>query len=583
LHASATTTVQCPALTLTKTADASPVDAGAQIGFTITGLNSSAAGTGTAQGVVIDDPLPTGSGVSWSIATAPPTCSIQTELQTAAQTLHCGAVALARGASESIHMTSPTGFASCATLSNTASLSATNHPSLTADASIRVTCASLTLSKTADAATVDAGDPIGFVITATNSAAEGTGIAHGAVLDDPLPEGAGISWSILTGPPNCSIQTNQQTGAQTLHCIATDLAAGAMFSVHVVSATTSASCAVLPNTATLTATAHPTVIARATTTVQCPSVTLTKTADAGFVNAGEQIGFTITASNSGAAGTGTATDVVIDDPLPSGNGIDWHLEAGPATCSVTGVAPAQSLICSAADLAPGASEVAHVISASVFSACGTYENTATASLGNGLAPPPASASVEVQCSGLALTKTADVGTVNAGEDIGFTITATNAGPGTATDATLTDPLPSGEGVDWSLDADGTSAADCVIVRDAGSGAQVLTCTPGDLPAGAVVTVHVLSATTSTSCADYPNKAQLAAANAPSLSAQASTTVANCLGVDAQPPVQTPPGTIPLATTGPGHLSGQVKWALALLLLGGLMLLASRGRGEREGR
>ena len=59
--------MQCPNLSITKTADAVTVDAGNTIGFTITLSNSSAAGTGTATGATINDPLPGGSGVSWSI------------------------------------------------------------------------------------------------------------------------------------------------------------------------------------------------------------------------------------------------------------------------------------------------------------------------------------------------------------------------------------------------------------------------------------------------------------------------------------------------------------------------------------
>jgi uncharacterized repeat protein (TIGR01451 family) len=253
---------------------------------------------------------------------------------------------------------------------------------------------------------------------------------------------------------------------------------------------------------------------------------------------------------------------------------------------VTGVAPAQQLTCSPVDLAGGGSEAAHVVSATSFAACATYANTATATVGNSAAPQPASASVDVQCAALTLTKTADAAAVRAGQPIGFTLIAANAGPGTADDVTLTDALPAGGGVRWSLDTDGTTTPDCAVVLDAG--AQALTCAFGDLAPGAAVTVHLISATTSASCADYPNTAQLGAANAPAVTATASTTVTSCLGVEAQPPVskppvKKPPATSPLAVTGATQLSGELKWALALLLIGGLMLLATRGREQREER
>ncbi|RNM16230.1 DUF11 domain-containing protein, partial [Nocardioides pocheonensis] len=74
----------------------------------------------------------------------------------------------------------------------------------------------------------------------------------------------------------------------------------------------------------------------ANVTIRCAALTLTKTADNATVNAGSQIGFTITATNSNAAGTGDATGVVINDPLPAGSGVDWSIASGPGNCSITG-------------------------------------------------------------------------------------------------------------------------------------------------------------------------------------------------------------------------------------------------------
>jgi uncharacterized repeat protein (TIGR01451 family) len=55
----------CVNLTITKTADAASVPAGSQIGFVVTLKNT---GAGSATGVTVNDPLPSGSGVTWSIA-----------------------------------------------------------------------------------------------------------------------------------------------------------------------------------------------------------------------------------------------------------------------------------------------------------------------------------------------------------------------------------------------------------------------------------------------------------------------------------------------------------------------------------
>jgi uncharacterized repeat protein (TIGR01451 family) len=163
---------------------------------------------------------------------------------------------------------SATVFASCGAYANTASLTAANFPSLTASATTTVVCPNLTISKVADAATVSAGSPIGFTVTATNGNAVGTGTAAGVVVTDSLPGGTGVNWSIAAGPANCSITGS--IGAQVLTCTAVSLAPGASEAVHVTSATSSASCATYANTAALTASNFPSLNASASTTVgQC--------------------------------------------------------------------------------------------------------------------------------------------------------------------------------------------------------------------------------------------------------------------------------------------------------------------------
>ena len=134
---------------------------------------------------------------------------------------------------------------------------------------------------------------------------------------------------------------------------------------------------------------------------ECPGASLVKIADADTVTAGEQIGFTVTASNSDAEGTGTATGVVIDDPLPAGpdgSGIDWKLDdASPENCTIS-EAP-QTLTCTEVDLAAGASESVHVFSDTSEAACVVYDNTASLTVLNDPDIPDASAETTVICPG----------------------------------------------------------------------------------------------------------------------------------------------------------------------------------------
>ena len=69
-------------------------------------------------------------------------------------------------------------------------------------------------------------------------------------------------------------------------------------------------------------------------------------------------------------------------------------------------------------------------------------------------PPPDPAHI-------AITKVADEPTVDAGEPIGFTITVSNTGDVTATGVALSDDLPAGGDLDWSIENQ-TGISGCTI-------------------------------------------------------------------------------------------------------------------------
>jgi uncharacterized repeat protein (TIGR01451 family) len=102
----------------------------------------------------------------------------------------------------------------------------------------------LSVTKTADSATVRAGLPIGFTISVGNIAQSGS--ALDVTLSDPLPGGNGINWSLPAAPANCSI-----TGAppsQAISCTGVTLLAGFTWNLNVISATGDASCGTYNNT-----------------------------------------------------------------------------------------------------------------------------------------------------------------------------------------------------------------------------------------------------------------------------------------------------------------------------------------------
>jgi uncharacterized repeat protein (TIGR01451 family) len=333
-------------------------------------------------------------------------------------------------------------------------------------------------------------------------------------LTDTLPAGTGITWSIspaYTGSGTCSI------ASQTLSCNFGNLASGATATVHVASATSTSSCAAYTNTASLSATNSSSVQSSATTTVQCPALSLTKTADAATVEAGAAIGYTLAVANTGA---GTATSATLSDTLPTGTGITWSISPaynGPGTCSLNG----QLLSCNLGNLASGSTASVHVTSTTSTSSCASYANTATLSAGNS-SSIQASATATVLCPDLTpalnLTQTADAATVAAGSSIGYTLAASNKGSGAAISASLSDSLPSGTGVGWTISPPYTGPGACSIASGA------LSCNLGSFAANATATVHVTGTTSTSSCGAYANSATLSAPGVSSAQAMAATTV-----------------------------------------------------------
>jgi uncharacterized repeat protein (TIGR01451 family) len=107
-------------------------------------------------------------------------------------------------------------------------------------------------------------------------------------------------------------------------------------------------------------------------------------------------------------------------------------------------------------------------------------------------------------SSITVVKTADQGTITAGQQAGFTVTITNSGSVTDTGITLSDALPAGAGGDitWVIDTSqsGTTPSDFVITGSTGSQQLVLSSnfltTLGDkLAAGKSISVHITGMTT----------------------------------------------------------------------------------------
>jgi hypothetical protein len=144
-----------------------------------------------------------------------------------------------------------------------------------------IECPDLCLIKKADAVTASAGSSIGFTLDAYNNYFEcpfpipEECDIHGVTLDDPLPAGPGVNWSIsptYMGPGTCSI--TGAVGTQRLSCSFGDFQFHSGFArVHISSPTApSTGCGTYSNTATLSASDASTVQDTTSITVTgCPT------------------------------------------------------------------------------------------------------------------------------------------------------------------------------------------------------------------------------------------------------------------------------------------------------------------------
>jgi len=463
---------------------------------------------------------------------------------------------------------------------------------------------SLTITKTADAASVVSGGNIGFTITVGPNA---NGFANDVALADPLPAGPGIDWSVspaYTGQGSCTIVGSAPS--QTLVCSIGDLE-GTSVSVHVSSQTIAGTTAALaPLTLTNTACAsfdlgednagedqpqveHSTPCATAPTVVNpaASALTIAKTADAALAPAGSPVGFTITVGNTGP---GVALGATLSDPLPATGAGGWSISpayAGPGTCSISGSAPSQTLACSLGNLAAGATSTVHASAGTPSSSVISLTNTATASATN-QDPVHATAHTGTTLAHLTITKVADAVTTTAGSPVGFTITVGNTGDGAADGATLTDPLPPFTGASWSISPAYAGPGTCTLAGSSPS--ETLSCALGTLAPGATATVHVVATTPVGVNLGLINVATAQATNNDPVTATATTQALTpaVLGTTGTTPTSTTQvlgesltrpalGEVLPLTGGPPVLLYPL--AALLLLSGGIVLLVSRARRE----
>ncbi|PKV51198.1 putative repeat protein (TIGR01451 family) [Aquimarina sp. MAR_2010_214] len=290
--------------------------------------------------------------------------------------------------------------------------------------------ADLGITKTVNTTAPNVGSNITFTTTAINN---GPDDATGVKVTDNLPSG----YTFVSATASTGTYTNDagiwsvgdlSNGANaTLDITATVLATGDY-----------ANTATIAGEQTDTTTDNNSVTFTVTPTASTLKTDLdvTKTVNTTAPSVGNNITFTITATNNGPD---DATGVKVTDNLPSGY---TFVDA----TALTGTYANNTGIWSVGNLSNGASATLD-ITATIL-ATGDYANTATitgeqtdATVSNNSAT--VTPTVSNPTADLGITKTVNIATPDVGNNIIFTLTATNKGPEDATGVKVTDNLPSG--------------------------------------------------------------------------------------------------------------------------------------------
>jgi len=224
-----------------------------------------------------------------------------------------------------------------------------------------------------------------------------------------------------------------------------------------------------------------------------------KTASSALVERGDSLQWTITVSN---AGPDAADNVVLTDALPPQ--LTFNSIVAPASYSCTTPAPGTNgtVTCTrSGSMANGTSEVFTLnTTVAPTAAPGAFPNTAqvTSTTADPLPANNLSAGISAVVPpfpDVSITKSAGAGPFTAGNNVPFTITVSNAGPGSAHNVAVTDTIPAGSTLVSATPSQGTCTGSvCTLGTIASGGTATITLvvnapsTPGTLVNSASVTL-----------------------------------------------------------------------------------------------
>jgi uncharacterized repeat protein (TIGR01451 family) len=487
-------------LAITKTDGVTTATAGGSVTYTITASN---AGPSAATGATVADTFPASLTCTWTcVGAGGGTC-------TAAGSGNInGSVNLPAGGSVTYTASCAVSAAATGTLSNTATVTApagvsdpTPGNNSATDSDTLAANADLSITKTDGVTTATAGGSVTYTITASNA---GPSNATGATVADTFPASLTCTWTCAgAGGGTCTASGSGNINGTV------NLPSGGSVTYTASCTVSAAATGTLSNTATVTApagVADPTPGNNSATDSDTlgasADLAITKTDGVTTATPGGSVTYTIVASN---AGPSTATGTTVADTFPASLTCTWTcVGAGGGTCTAAG----SGNINGSVNLPSGGS-VTYTASCTISGAAtGTLSNTATVTAPAGVADPTpgnnsATDSDALGASAdLAITKTDGVLGATPGGSLTYTIVASNAGPSTATGATVTDTFPASLTCTWTCT--GAGGGTCTAAGSGNIGDTV------SLPSGGSVTYTASCAVSVAATNSVMNTATVAA-------------------------------------------------------------------------
>ncbi len=367
---SITTTINSPALTITKTASAASFVVGTPASYTLSVQNTGTAATTAA--ATVTDTIPTG----LTLGTLPAGCTAVGQVVTC--TIAAGLAV--SGTTSFVIPVTPTATAANPVV-NTANVTGGGDPGCPAAARCGSTTntplnsPALTITKTASAASFVVGTPASYTLSVQNTGTAATTAA--ATVTDTIPTGLTIG----TLPAGCTAV------GQVVTCtIAAGLAVNATTSFVIPVTPTATAANPVVNTANVTGGGDPGCPAAArcgsttNTPLNSPVLVVSKTASIARGLSGTTFTYTVTIGNTGSAASG---NTVVTDTVPAGVTINSISAGFNWVCAPTPLIGPSTFSCTkASGVATGASNELVATLNATKTAVGTVVNTVNISSGD---------------------------------------------------------------------------------------------------------------------------------------------------------------------------------------------------------